>query len=108
MKKLIFPREIIISSKEIAELEAEIPYNGLILWTDGSRIDSGATGIGITWESSQKWQKKSLALGHSKEIFDAELLAISEALKIAVKEKRKNRFQVLTIFSDSKTAIKRS
>lgn len=108
VKKLIFPGKIIISTKEIAELEAKMPYNGLILWTDGSKIDSGATGIGITWKSSQKWHKKSLALGQSKEIFDAELLAILEALKIAVKEKRKNNFQVLNIFSDSKTVIKRS
>ena len=107
VKKLVFPGKIIISSKEIAEFEAEMPYNGLVLWTDGSKIDSGTSGAGIVWKSSQKWLKKSIALGHLKETFDAELFGILEALKIAVKEKKRESFTTLTIFSDSETAIKR-
>lgn len=107
VKKLVFPGEIIISTKEIAELEAEMSYNGLILWTDGSKLDSGASGAGITWKSSFKWSGKSLALGHHKEILDAELFGILEAFKIAVKEKKRESYTILTIFCDSQTAIKR-
>ena len=47
VKKLVFSEEIIISTKEIAELETEMPYNGLILWINGSKIDLGATEIRI-------------------------------------------------------------
>ena len=70
-------------------------------------MDSGASGAAIMWESSQKWLKKSISLGHSKEIFNAELFAILETFKIAEKEKKRKSFTTLTIFSDSETAIKR-
>ena len=52
VKKLVFSGKIIISSQETAELEAATPYNGLILWTDGSKMDSGTSGAGIAWEFS--------------------------------------------------------
>ena len=68
-------------------------------------MDSEPSRAGIAWKSSQKWLKKSISLGHSKEIFDAELIAILEAFKIAEKEKKRKSFTILTIFSDSQTAI---
>jgi len=106
VKKLVFPGDIIISSKESAELEAKIAYTGLTIWSDGSKLDSEATGAGIAWKTF-KWNRKCLALGRSKEIFDAELFGLLEAFKIAIKEKRKKDFKSLTIFSDSQTAILR-
>lgn len=106
VKNLAFPGNIIISAKETAKLEAEKAYKGLILWSDGSKLDSGAVGAGIAWKTSI-WHEKSLALGYFKEIFDAELFRILEAFKTAVKEKRKNSYRSLTIFSDSQTAILR-
>ena len=51
-KQLVFPGKIIISSKEKAEIEAKRAYNGLVLWSDGSKIDSEAIGAGIAWKSS--------------------------------------------------------
>lgn len=36
-----------------------------------------------------------------KEVFNAELLAISEALKIGTKERKRALFRSLTIFADS-------
>ena len=96
----LFLREIIISPKDKAELKAKKTYSGLTIWSDGSKLESGASGAGIAWKTA-KWNEKCLALGHSKEIFDAELFGLLEALKIAVKEKRKKDFRVLTIFLDS-------
>ena len=87
-------------------MEAKIAYTGLTIWSDGSKLDSEATGAGIAWKTF-KWNRKCLALGRSKEIFDAELFGLLEAFKIAIKEKRKKDFKSLTIFSDSQTAILR-
>ena len=53
-----------------------MPYSGLTLWTDGSKLDSRAAGTGITWKTSLKWVEKSVALDYLREIFDAELLEI--------------------------------
>ena len=46
-------------------------------------------------------------MGYFKEIFDAELFRILEAFKIAVKERNKDSYTSLTIFSDSESAILR-
>ena len=108
VKKLAFPGKICISSTEMAIKEAEFSYNGLTMWSDGSRLDSGATGAGIAWKTSIQWQEKSLALGYCKEIYDAELFGILEALKIAIKERRKYGYTAITIFSDSQSAILRA
>jgi hypothetical protein len=36
--------------------------------------------------------KKSLGIGYTKEVFDAELIGILEALKIAVKERKQRNY----------------
>ena len=78
------------------------------MWTDGSQLDSGHLGTGIVWEKASKWHQKSLGIGYSKEIVDAELIGILEALRIAVKERKLRNYSQLTIFSDSQTAIQRT
>jgi ribonuclease HI len=47
-------------------------------------------------------------MGYSKEIFDAELIGILEALKIAVKERKLRNYSQVTIFLDSRKAIQRT
>ena len=96
-----------MSLKKKAEIEVKRVYNDLILWSDESKIDSEAIDAEIAWKSSNIWHEKSLALGYSKEAFDAELFEILEAFKIAVKEEKRNSYTSLTIFSDSQTAILR-
>jgi hypothetical protein len=54
VKKRIFLEEIIISSKEKAELEAKKTYLGLIIWSDGSKLESGASRAGIAWKTAKK------------------------------------------------------
>ena len=47
-----------------------------IIWTDGSRLDSGAVGAACTWQSSEGWEGRRFHLGNNKEVFDAEVFAI--------------------------------
>jgi Reverse transcriptase (RNA-dependent DNA polymerase)/Endonuclease-reverse transcriptase len=107
-KGLLFPGDITISSLEEAEIEAITKYPGLTIWTDGSRLDSGHLGTGLAWKTTSQepqWRQKSLGIGYAKEVFDAELIGILEALKIAVKERKQRNYSQLTIFSDSQPAI---
>ena len=78
-----FPGDIIISQAKEAEIEARNPQTGLVFWTDGSRLDTAATGAGIAWKSNSNgnWKEKAISLGKTKEVFDAELYGIREALK---------------------------
>ena len=106
-KRRSFPGSIAILDKERAKQEARKQQPGLTLWTDGSKRELEGTGIGIAWKRGPRWLDKGLALGKGKEAFDAELLAITEALNIAQKEYRINSYNAITIFSDSQRAIKR-
>jgi ribonuclease HI len=107
VRKRIFSGEVIISKKEIAISNAEKPQKGLILWTDGSKSELGFSGIGITGNIRSKYIQKSISLKEAKESFDAELFGILEALKLARKEREKESYKFLTIFSDSQTVISR-
>ena len=107
----IFNGQISISDKINAKLEAQkadiLAFN---LWTDGSRLETGRCGSAISYQNSQgEWQGKGIAIGDRKEIFDAELIAILEALKLAKKEAQKRDFSYkrIAIFSDSQQAIRR-
>ena len=105
VKKRVFLKEVIISKKEIVISKAEKPQKGLILWIDDSKSELGFSGIEITKNIRLKCIQKNISLGEAKESFDAELLIILEALKLAIKEKEKESYKFLTIFSDSQTAI---
>ena len=97
--------QVIIKSKKEAIEEAKKNNSGLVLWTDGSKLDQGPAAAAVCWEekSSAKWKEKSIFLGKNKEILDAELWAILEALGIA--EKANPRAPVI-ILSDSQKALK--
>jgi hypothetical protein len=75
-------------------------YPGLTIWSDGSKLESGALGTGIVWRTT-KWNEKCLVLDDFKEIFNTELFGLLEAFKIAVKERRNKDFRCLTVFSNS-------
>ena len=51
--------------------------------------------------------RKSISLRESKEIYDVELFEILEVLKIAVKEREKETYNFLIIFSDLQIVISR-
>ena len=58
------------------------------MWTDGSKLSNGRCGAAVCWKDlrSNQWRQKSVFLGKNKEILDAELWAISEALYTAMRE----------------------
>lgn len=53
------------------------------LWCDGSKLDYGGTGAAVVWKQDSDWLTQKTTLGKNKEIFDAEIWGISEAVKVA-------------------------
>ncbi len=78
----------------------------MVLWADGLKLDQGQTAAAVCWEdkSAAKWKERTIFLGRNKEILDAELWAISEALEIA-KKLASPRTRSVTIFSDLQKAL---
>ena len=54
VKKLFFSKKIIILEKEITISETKKSQKNLTLWTDGLRINSNISGVGITWKTPSK------------------------------------------------------
>ena len=100
-----YPGVIVISLTEQALEEAREPRLGLVLWSDGSRLEHGGVGAAAAWRQSSTWQTCKTSLGKSKEIFDAELWGVSDALKVALDIARNQ--EAVTIFLDSQAAIKK-
>ena len=97
---------VIVQKKEDALMTARdwADHQGTI-WTDGSRIDSGAVGAAFaSWEGS-RWTRRGFYLGRNKEVFDTEDFAIHQALGHL--NDRDERDQQYTVFSDSQAAISR-
>ena len=48
---------------------------GLVMWTDGSKLDQGNVGAAVCWKDkiSNQWKEKRVFLGKNKEVLDAEL-----------------------------------
>ena len=72
---------------------------------DGSRLDSGAIGAACTWQTEEGWTGRRFHLGTNKEVFDAEVYAIYQALRIF--EERQQSGRKYTILSDCQPAIRR-
>jgi hypothetical protein len=108
VKELLFLGNIHISKLEKTEIKAKTDYSNLIIWTDRFRLDSGHLGAGIAWRKATKWNQKSLGIGYSKEILDAELIGILKVLKIAIKERKMKNYDLLIIFLDSQATIQRT
>lgn len=93
----VFTGDIVIECKKQALQEAKKYGAGLVLWTDGSKLDQA-----VCWKDKKldKWKDKSVFLGKNKEILDAELWAVLEALDIARKETLNAKNAPLTILCD--------
>ena len=78
------------------------------IWTDGSRLDSGAVGAACAWQTSEGWdlEGRHFHLGTNKEVFGAEVYAIYQALRIF--EERHQSGRKYTIFSDFQPTIRRA
>jgi ribonuclease HI len=79
----------------------------LTFWTDGSRQENKSVGAAVVWLDGQNgdYHRKGTYLGNNKEIFDAELFALGEAVKHAAREAEDARN--ITIFTDSQATLTR-
>jgi ribonuclease HI len=80
------------------------------IFTDGSTVDSGYTGCSVVWrQTNREWRKERYNLGRRKEIYDAELYTIAEAVSLAYNRNIRTPDDVKTIhiYSDSTAALKR-
>ena len=77
------PLQVALQARQEALQEAQKDRDGIVFWTDGSRLDTGKEGSAVWFEKkSDKWQKKRRYLGENKDSFDAELWAISYSVVI--------------------------
>jgi len=88
-----------------AKADAEKTRPGLTMFTDGSRLDDGATGYPVVWKKGQTWTGVKVHMGNNQEAYDAECAALARALELA--SQRNATPERVTIFSDAQAAIRR-
>jgi len=98
--------QVIIQEEEQALEEARKERDGLVLWTDGSKKEDEWVGCAVVWKE-ERWNKRRVHLGRQKEAFDAEMYAMSEAVKIADNICREKEVRRVTVFTDSQATLRR-
>ena len=73
------------------------------VWTDGSRLEDGRVGAAWAWWQEGEWRRDGSFLGTNKEVFDAEVYALLEAIRLL--NDREETGADYTVFSDSQAAI---
>lgn len=58
----------------------------VLFWMERSSIDSGRTETGVAWRHQQAWKTQKVHMSTNKEVFDRELYAFAQALKVFLKE----------------------
>ena len=101
-----FPGQIVVDTRVGALDTARTWTKGrYTFWTDGSRLDSGKVGAACVWGHPEEWSGQRFHLGTNKEVFDAEVYTIYQALHIAAQRQESGRRY--SIFADSTAAISR-
>jgi ribonuclease HI len=77
------------------------------IYSDGSRNEEGHVGAGVAWKQDGGWRKRKVYLGRNKEVIDAELYGIAEAVKITRKRSLRQGFRKATVFVDATAALHR-
>ena len=77
------------------------------IWADGSRLEDGKVGAAYAWKTREgSWEGRCFHLGDNKEVFDAEVFAICQALKVFESRGRSGRR--FAVFSDCQPVIQRA
>ena len=101
-----FEVEVIQEEEKAARAEAERSRPGLTMFTDESRLDSGASGYAVAWQRGQHWVGvKTHMMGYNQEAYDAECAARARALAEATR--RPTAPVRVVIFTDAQAAIRR-
>ena len=98
--------EVIIQEEEQVLKEAKLERDGLVLWTDGSRKEDEWVGCAVVWKEEGRWSKRRVHQGRQKEAFDAEMYAMSEAMKIADENAETEKITRVMVFTDSQATLK--
>jgi len=93
--------KVIIQDEEQALAEVKLERDGLVFWTDGSKKEDEWVGCAVVWKEGGRWKKKRGHLGRQKEAFNAEMYAMSEAMKIADEMAEEKEVTRVTVFTDS-------
>jgi len=101
----LFNAALIQEEREEAKKEAEKERPGLVMFTDGSRLESEAAGYAVAWKNRQAWEGIKTHMGYNQEAYDVECAALAHALQTATK--RVPTRSHVTIFTDAQVAIKR-
>jgi ribonuclease HI len=96
---------LIQEDEKAAKIEAVRTTPGLTMFTDGSRLDNGATGYAVVWQNGKSWVGIKTHMDKNQEAYDAERAALARALEVALK--RQTVPARITIFTDAQAAIKR-
>ncbi|KAA8892857.1 hypothetical protein FN846DRAFT_1008696 [Sphaerosporella brunnea] len=101
---------IIVEEKGVALHSATYvdESDATMLWTDGSRVDGGHVGAAVAWYSkeAEDYVGDRWYLGNNKEVFDAELFAVVQAIKIAAKREQIINDKVV-VWTDSQATLTR-
>jgi len=98
--------KVINQDEEQALKEAKLEREGLVLWTDGARKEDEWVGCAVVWEEGGRWNKRRTHLGRQKEAFDAEMYAMSEAMKVADEMAERKEVTRVTVFKDSQATLR--
>jgi len=99
--------KVIFQDEKQALKEAKLEREGDVFWTDGSRKEDEWAGCAVVWEEDGRWNKRRIHLGRQKEAFDAEIYAMSEAMKVADERAEKEKFAKVKVFTDSQATLRR-
>jgi len=87
-EKTILPEEpellqAVLIQKEWKEAkkEAEKEWPGLVRFTDGSQQVEGTVGYAMAWKDGHSWKGIKTHMGYNQEAFDAECVALAQALE---------------------------
>lgn len=80
-----------------------------VFWADGSKQSSQKAGARIAYQPCEvvrAWKTQGTYLGKNREILDAEMWAILDALKLAPRKSPREKTQ-FTVWTDFQRALKR-